>query len=485
MTGLARRGIVGAWFAGSSTVLTSAVQGIKLLAFARLMAPEEHGVFAMAMVVISCSMILADLGLGGAVIQREEVPEQVLSSLYWLGIAGGVGLALVLAAASPLVGWAFGDPRVGPVIAALGGIFLLQPWGTLHQALAEKRLAFKRMAAIEVSAASVGAAAGIATAFGGAGVWGFVVDQLVSAGTKSALLVVLRVSHFRPRASFRLSGLRSYVRFGALSVGQRTANYATANVDYALVGGVLGAGPLGLYRMAYELATLAPARLNIVAGRVFFPVMARLASDRERFRTAYLRLQESATLVGLPLVVGIALVAPIAVPHVLGARWSSSVPLLQILAIVGAGRVVAGTIGPALLAAGRPDLGLKWSVLLVVLQVPALLIAVRTGGVTAVAGTFAALQTLYVVLNYRLLVRTLFGPCLPAYLRSIAPAFAMVAVMGCVVYGVGRATASAPWFVSLAAQIASGAAVYVVLAWRLRPRIVGELTLLTREEPAR
>jgi O-antigen/teichoic acid export membrane protein len=482
VTGLARKGIVGAWFAGSSTLLISVVQGVKLLAFARLLAPEQHGVFAMAMVVISCCMVLADLGLAGAVIQRDDVPARVLSSLYWLGVAGGIGLALVLAALSPVIGWAFGDPRVAPVVAALGILFVLQPWGALHQALVEKRLAFKRMAAIEVTAAATGAAAAIAAAASGAGVWAFVVDQLVAAAAKTVMLVTRGGSGFRPERAFGLSGLRSYVRFGALSVGQRTANYATANVDYALVGGVLGAGPLGLYRMGYELATLAPGRLNVVASRVFFPVMARLAGDRDRFRTAYLRLQESATLLGLPLVAGIALTAPVFVPHVLGARWAPSVPLLQILAIVGAGRVVAGTIGPALLAAGRPDLGLRWSLLLVALQVPTLLVAVRLGGLAGVAWAFAGLQTLYVVLNYRLLVRRLFGPCLAAYLRSILPAFAMVAAMAAAVLAARHLTAEAPWPATLAVQIAAGAAVYLVLAWRLTPKVLSDLALTARGE---
>lgn len=483
MTGLARRGIVGAWFAGSSSVLTSAVQGVKILAFARLLAPEEHGLFAMAMVVISCSMILGDLGLGGAVIHREDVPDRVLSSLYWLGILGGAGLAGLLVAASPLFARAFRDPRVAPLLVALSALFVLQPWGALHQSLAEKRLAFRRLAAIEVAASATGAVAGIGAALTGAGVWAFVADQLTAAGLKSGMLVLLGRSQFRPRLTFALSGLRAYVRFGAFSVGQRTANYATANVDYALVGGVLGAAPLGLYRMGYELATLAPGRLNIVASRVFFPVLARLADDRERFRAAFLRLQETATILGLPVVAGIALTAPLFVPQILGERWSASVPLLQILAIVGAGRVIAGTIGPALFAAGRPDLGLRWSLSLAVLQVPALLVAVQLGGVRGVAWTFAALQTLYVVLNYRFLVRALFGSCLGSYVASILPAILMTAAMGAAVLAVAGVTAGLPWSVSLVLQVVTGVAVYGGLAWRWRPRILEDLALIRREEP--
>lgn len=259
--------------------------------------------------------------------------------------------------------------------------------------------------------------------------------------------------------------------------GQRAANYATSNIDYALIGSLLGAHALGLYRIAYELATLTSGRLNIVVSRVFFPVMARFSADRTRFRGAFLRMQETATLLGAPLVVGIGLVAPLAVPGLLGARWAESVPLLRVLCVVGLGRVIAGTIGPAILAAGRPELGLRWSLTLVVIQVPAIVLAVTRGGLTAVAWTFAVLQTLYVVLNYRLLVRTLFGSCLGAYLATVLPAMGFCAAMAAAVAGVAWAARGWTWPFALALEVAVGAVVYAGFVFAFKRAVVNELTL--------
>ncbi len=476
--GLARSGIRGAWFSGSSTLVTSAVQAIKLIALARLLTPEDFGVTGMAMVVIACGSIIADLGVGAAVIQKEEVPEPIRSRLYGLGLATGAVMFLVLCVGAPLVGRIYGDPRVGPVLVGLGATFLVLPIGALHQSLAEKRLAFKRLAAIEVTASIAGAAVAVLSALAGGGVWALVADQVTAASMKAALLAAQGRATSRTRPSLGLSGLRPYLRFGAFSVGQRAANYATANVDYALVGSLLGAHALGLYRIAYELATLTSGRLNIVVSRVFFPVMARFASDRERFRGAFLRMQETATILGAPLVIGIGLVAPLAVPGLLGARWTESVPLLRVLCIVGLGRVIAGTIGPAILAAGRPELGLRWSLTLVVIQVPAIALAVTRGGLPAVAWTFAGLQTIYVVLNYRLLVRTLFGPCLGAYLATILPALALGGAMAGAVAAVAWTARGIAWPFALGLEVAIGVASFAGLVFAFRRRVVEDLAMI-------
>lgn len=485
MDGLARRGIVGAWFAGSSTVLTSITQAVKLVVLARLLPPEDFGVVGMAMVVIACAGIAADLGLGGAVIQRDEVPPRLLSSLFWLSLVSGVLLAAGLAAASSWIALLFHEPRVAPVLSGLALLFVVQPLGALHQALAEKGLRFRRLAAIDVAASTAGSAAGIAAALSGLGVAALVLDPLSAAATRAGLLLATTREGWRPRWVFDRRGLRGYLTFGLLSVGQRTANYVTANVDYALVGGFLGASALGVYKMAYELATLTPGRLNLVVSRVFFPVLARVASDRNRFRAAFLRMQETATLLGAPIVTGIGLVAPLAIPGLLGARWLPAVPLVRILCLAGLCRVIGGTIGPALLAAGRPDLGLRWSLLVVAIQVPVLALAVSRGGTVAVAWAIAALQLLYVVLNYRFLVRTLFGPCLAAFARANLPAVALSATMAAGVAGAAAATGELGWRTALTIEVAVGAAVYLALVLTFKRRIIADLSLAAGQERAR
>ena len=186
-------------------------------------------------------------------------------------------------------------------------------------------------------------------------------------------------------------------------------------------------------------------------------------------------MQELTALVNFPLLFGMVVVAPLAIPLLFGASWQPAVLLLQTLSIVGMGRAVSGTIGPLLLARGRTDLGLKWSLMVVAIQVPGLLAGVLMGGVIGVAIAFALLQTLYAFLNYPFLVRTLIGPSLREYLLAMWPALWMSLTMAAVTLAVRTLLHELPKTASLPLCVASGGFVYVGLVWFLERKQLTDL----------
>ena len=133
----------------------------------------------------------------------------------------------------------------------------------------------------------------------------------------------------------------------------------------------------------------------------------------------------------------------------------------------------------------RANLGLKWSVLIVCLQVPGLYLGVTLGGTMGVAVAFAILQVITLVLNYLILVRTLLGPCLKDYLASMAPALAMSATMGAVVYAVGQGFSGLPSWILLGLQTLLGAALYGGMLWLFRrPFLIDLRTMIAKKRAA-
>ena len=84
--------------------------------------------------------------------------------------------------------------------------------------------------------------------------------------------------------------------------------------------------------------------------------------------------------VNFPMMVGLAVVAPVAVPVIFGEQWMSSIILIQILTVVGLLRSTGNPVGSLLLAKGRADLGFKWNLGLTVTQIPGLYLGVKIGG---------------------------------------------------------------------------------------------------------
>lgn len=386
---------------------------------AHLLSPRDFGLASLAVVVAGFATVVGDLGIGGAIVHRQTTSSDELSSLFWL--TAGVGLAItgVLMALAPVIAALFGEEGLTTPIRWIALAFIAMPIGAISRGLVEKDLAFRSLAVAEVTAGLSGFTVAVGSAAMGADtlaiVWGFLTLNVV----RTLILMVVARRVWRPSMHFARADLKGYLDFGAALAGQRGVNYLAGNADFILVGGLLGPQALGYYALAYNLANVPSARINFVTNQVFFPLFARIQDDQSRVKAGYLRMQTFTTMINAPLVCGLAAVAPLLIPTIYGDRWEPAVVPLQILVGVGLTRAVAGTIGPLLLAKGRSDLGLRWALLVAALQVPAIYIGAEAGTIEAVALGFLAAQLIIVVLNYRILVRTLLGPCLREYLASM------------------------------------------------------------------
>jgi O-antigen/teichoic acid export membrane protein len=261
--------------------------------------------------------------------------------------------------------------------------------------------------------------------------------------------------------AFDWEAARPFVRFGAGSAGRRVINYATMNLDFALIGGALGARALGPYALAYNLATLAVTKVNAIFTRVFFPTLSRLQDDPPRLLSAFIRYQRVATLINFPIVVALGLTAQY-LPTLLGRDWNRSVLLLQVLCVAGLARAAGSTVGPLLLAKGRVRLGIRWGLLALGIQAPLLVIGIAVHGVVGVAIAYAIGQTFLMSLSVPTLLQKLVDISLREYLAALRPASAFSALMAMTMVGVGAITTGDPK-IEAVVQLASGAVVYAGL----------------------
>ena len=215
--------------------------------------------------------------------------------------------------------------------------------------------------------------------------------------------------------------------------------------------------------------------INPVITKVAFPVFSRIQNETERIKRVYLKILQLLSIFNFPMMIGLAVVAPVAVPVIFGEQWLPSIILIQILTIVGLLRSIGNPVGSLLLAKGRADLGFKWNLGLTVTQIPGLYIGAELGGAVGVAIAFSILMVLYSIFNYLILIRTLLGSCLREYIRSMWLALWMSAVMGMVVFVVGILLQSAAEPISLITQILCGGLIYLGLLFFNKKQFFGEL----------
>lgn len=450
------------------------VQLITTIVLARLLVPADFGLVSMAMVFVGFVFVFADLGTAAAVIQREDLSEALLSSVFWANVAVGLLASVTLFTASPLLAAFYEEQKVVPILQVLSVSFLVTGLGISHRALLERGLAFGKLARLEVVAGLSGSVAGIGAALLGLGAWSIVCQTLVV--TTATTLLLWAVSPWRPALRFDWGELKSVAGYSLNLTGFNGFNYLIRNVDYLLIGRYLGAQDLGYYTLAYRLLLYPVQNVASVISRVMFPAFSRMQDD-ERFRRAYLRVVGVIAMITFPMMLGLWALAGPFVLALFGPHWRPVVILLMILVPVGMFQSVGTTVGVIYTAKGRTDWMLRWSLLAGLVVMAAFLVGLRWGTVgVAAAYTAASLVLFYpsFAIPFRLIslpVRDLFV----VLWRPLASGLLMlVAVLGLTV-ALPAGTASG-WV--LATAVPAGVAVYLTASRLINRKQMSEIVSL-------
>lgn len=446
------------------------------IVLARLLEPADFGLLAAAMVVVMFLDLFKDLGTGMAVIQRPVVTDGLLSAVFVVNLAIGVVLAGALAVASPLFAALLDEPRSVDVLRAMAPAVLLSSCGHVHQALLRRQMAFARIARISVGATIVGGGLSIVLAAAGGGVWALVAGTVAV----SAISTVLTwwSSGWRPGRDPDWRAFREVAGFGVNVSAADFLEFLVFHADKVVVARYVGERGLGFYSFAQRLLMYPVMSFTNVVTEVLFPALARHQDDDAKVVEAYLRASAAVALVTVPAMVGAAIIARPLVLTTLGPKWEPVVPLVWILAPVGALESVRLTCRTLFVVKGRADLLLRWSLVSTGAVMAGYLVGVQWG-LTGIAGAYAAVVAALTYPEFALALR-LVGLRVRSLVGALRTCLLATAVMAAAVAVVRVATeraGAAPWLV-VAATVGTGAAVYGGTILKVRPAVLDDLLML-------
>lgn len=429
------------------------------LVLVRLLAPDDFGLVGMAMFFIGIGQLVADFGIGSAIVQGRTVDRVVLSSCFWLNMAVALGLSAIVLACAPLIAMFYSRSDLAPIIALLSLNLLLSGLQVMPTALLYRDMRFAELAQAQVAGTAAGALVAIAMAWSGAGVWALAVQPLV--GSASALALYWWRTRWRPTFEFDWPRVKPLARFSFALLGTNLVGYGNRNVDSLLIGRFLGAGPLGLYALAIQIMLYPLQQISSVIVRVLFPTLVHIRDELPRLRAAYLKAVHAIAIVTFPLMCGLFVLADDFVLVVFGARWLDMVPVLKLLSLVGLLQSVGTTVGTIYLTAGRADIALRVSVVATVV----LTLAVAGGlpwGIRGVATGYAGANF---ALFYYTLAKAfpLVGLRVAEFHAVLVRPLCAAVVMAVLVWVALPLTAAWPAAARLGAGIAAGSAIYLIL----------------------
>ena len=382
------------WTAISRLVI-EVIQLGSLVVLARLIAPAEFGRYAIAGIVAEVAKLLVGAGLINALVQRKSLDREHVQSGVALGLLAGLVLTvLTLALAKLIVVPIFGS-RTALLVALMAPLCLVEGFITVPMATLRRRLAFRRLSELEMANTAVRVAVCIGLAAVGLGGIALVIG--VAAGALAAAAIAL-ASAPPPLPRLHLSAARDLARF-AFYVSLSTISWVGfGNVDYAIIGARLGPLRTGYYYRAYTVAVEYQNKIGVVMNQVSFPVLSR-TSDASELSRYYSRMIRMLTIVVFPLLVLLAIVAPVAVPFLFGARWTPAVVPTQILALGGAGMVIFNSVGIVLMVSGRVRALLGWGWAQFIVYGIAIYLTAPSGLIAATVAA-AIVHALFAILSY-------------------------------------------------------------------------------------
>lgn len=396
---------------------------------ARLLGPKAFGLVALASIFLAFIQIFLDQGLSQAIVQRQKLEPEHLNAAFWTSLTTGIVLTIFSILCASSVASLFKQPAITPIIQWLSLSFLLSAFSSVQQAILQRRLAFKPLAIRALVGITIGGTVGIMMAFKGFGVWSLVGQQI--AGGLAEVCVLWWTSDWRPSFSISIRHYRELFSFGIYDLGFNFLNFLSRRGDDFLIGYFLGSTMLGYYSVAYRVLTVLTQLLTSTTNKVAFSTFSRLQQEPERMRNALYTATQMSSLIAFPAFLYVVALAPELVTGLFGSQWAPSIPVMQILALVGILQSVSYFTTSTIVAMGKPD----WRLMLIALYCVTNLIAfalVLRWGIVYIAAAYVIRAYLFSPLPVWMLYK-LIRINISTYLRQfVAPLLGSLAMVTCI-----------------------------------------------------
>ncbi len=352
---------------------------------ARLVAPHDHGVVAMAIPVITIAMGMSEFGLADALIQREKVTHRMATALFWMNAAIGAAIAVaVIALAYPAAEF-YGDARVAPVFIALAPAILVAAMMAQFIALMRRQMRIRQIETILLLATIGSVVLAVGAALAGLTYWAIVVQQL-SHPILSLLMLGVR-SGWRPsRPSIGdIKGSGQFLKFGGYLALNRVIRQISQGFGTIMVGRMFSATEAGLYFRAWTLANIPPQRAAVPLQSVFLPTFSRAQNDPALFRSVFNRAATRISLITMPIGIGLCACADLITEILLGDQWLEAAPLLAWFGILTLQVTAMQTCQWALTAVGAVKTVFQFGLFSTVVRMAALFVGAYYGVVEMAA----------------------------------------------------------------------------------------------------
>jgi len=400
---------------------------------ARILSPTEFGLIGTITVVIALSQVFVNSGFSQAIVRKQNCTQTDYSTAFFFNFAVGILIFLLLLFTAEPISVFFNNSDLKPIIQVLGFGLIISSLTLIQQAKLTKRIDFKLQTKISITASTLSGITAIYLAYNGFGVWSLVAKQLTNSALNSILLWIF--NKWRPSLVFSKKSFKELFGFGSKLLLSGLINTFFQNINYLIIAKYFSAQDLGYFTRAELFKNLPSQNVSSIVTAVGYPVLASLQDDPIRMKSVFSNMMTKTFFIVIILMVEMGVTANALILTLLGDQWLPSVPLLQMLCIVGIMLPLNSMNINILNVVGRSDLYLKLQTIVQILVLPNILIGVYFGIEALILGMIFIAIFGYIIFNNE--SNKILNYPIKEQLKDIFPSLILAIAMGIPVFFIG------------------------------------------------
>ena len=318
---------------------------------ARHIAPAAFGTIAVAMVVLHFLNILADIGVGPAIVQYKQLTRRHLDSLFTLNIYIGIGLFFILYFSSGVISSYYKDVALERVCQMMAMVIFFNALNVVPNALMRKD---KRFRTIALRTLFFQVFSGTIAVWGAVNGWG-IYALLVSPILTSIGVFGVNYWNYPLRYVLRMDdgAIKTVASFSIFQFAFSFCNYFSRNLDKLIIGKSFSMTQLGYYDKSYHMMMLPLQNVTFVIEPVLHPILSTLQDNKHELGIKNQKLAVVISNISFPVGLILYFCGGEIIRIVYGGQWDAAIPVFKILALSLPIQMILSTSGAIYQAAGQ------------------------------------------------------------------------------------------------------------------------------------
>ena len=379
---------------------------------ARILLPEDYGVIGVMTVFTTFFSVLANMGIGTAVIQNKELSDYDVSNIFTFNLYIAIGLSIIFAIFSVPLSKFYGNSVYIPIGCLLSVSLFFSTMNMVPNALLMKEKKFVRIGLRMITTTVV--SSGIAIVLAKLGL------KYYALAAQSIIQVMVN-----------FGSVKKIFSFSSYQFAFNVFNYFARNADNLLVAKFMGDTQLGYYDKAYKLALYPEQNLTHVITPVIHPILSEYQDDKAYIYENYMKIVKILSLLGLFVGAYMYFASYEIICMMFGEHWAAAIPCLAMLSLSVWAQVVNSSSGAIFQSLGNTKNLFITGVLSSSTTLIGIVLGIVFGDIGTVARNAMISYNINFMISYFMLIKMTFGFRFLKFLKSFIPDVC-IAVMVCI-----------------------------------------------------